>query len=316
MNWTASAGIAIFASWLVLALVVRQGHLPEDTPNQRSLHRKPVPRGGGIAIWAGMIAATVSFAPAQGWFAPLLLIIAVSWWDDRHGVPVALRLGAQIVSALAVLHLPGAGWSAVLALLAIVWMTNLYNFMDGSDGLAATMTVVGFGAYAFAGARAGMHDAPVSGAIAAATLPFFARNFPPARIFLGDVGAVPLGFMAAVLGIEGVETGAWPWWFPELVFLPFIADATITLLRRVAGGANVLRAHRDNYYQRLVRLGLGHRGTLLLYAALMLGSTASALAALLRGASAGPAVLALWFVGLMLLYSGIGYHWRKNQRFE
>jgi len=316
MSCAASAAIAIFASWLVLSLVARAGRLPEDTPNSRSLHREPVPRGGGIAIWAGMLAASIAFAPAQAWFAPLLLIIAVSWWDDRHGVPVTLRLGAQVVAALAVLHFPGAEWSAVLPLFAIVWMTNLYNFMDGSDGLAATMAIVGFGTYAVAGGRAELPDALVSCAIAAATVPFLVRNFPPARVFLGDVGAVPLGFMAAVLGIEGVETGAWPWWFPALVFLPFIADATITLVRRGASGANVLRAHRDNYYQRLVRLGLGHRGTLLLYAALMVGSAGSALAALLRSASAGPTVLVLWIVGLMLLYSGIGYHWRNNQRPE
>jgi UDP-N-acetylmuramyl pentapeptide phosphotransferase/UDP-N-acetylglucosamine-1-phosphate transferase len=185
--------------------------------------------------------------------------------------------------------------------------------MDGSDGLAAAMSVIGFGTYAWAAAIAGAPDALVSLAIAAATLPFLARNFPPARIFLGDVGAVPLGFMAAVLGLEGIGSGYWPWWFPPLVFLPFIADATATLARRLATGANVLRAHRDHYYQRMVRLGVGHQGTLVLYLGLMVGVAVSAIAALRRAPGEGAVVLALWTVGLLLLYAGIGYHWRKHQ---
>ena len=128
----------------------------------------------------------------------------MSHWDDRHGVSVALRLATQLFAALAWLGFPELGVPSLLAVLAIVWMTNLYNFMDGSDGLAAAMSVIGFGAYAWAAAIAGAPDALVSLAIAAATIPFLARNFPPARIFLGDVGAVPLGFMAAVLGLSGV----------------------------------------------------------------------------------------------------------------
>ena len=297
-------------------MVTRSGRLPQDTPNTRSLHDDPVPRGGGIAIWAGTVAATPLMTQPLPWLAPLLLVILVSHWDDRHGVSVALRLATQLFAALAWLGFPELGVPSLLAVLAIVWMTNLYNFMDGSDGLAAAMSVIGFGAYAWAAAIAGAPDALVSLAIAAATIPFLARNFPPARIFLGDVGAVPLGFMAAVLGLGGVGSGYWPWWFPPLVFLPFIADATVTLARRLATGANVLRAHRDHYYQRLVRLGVGHRGTWVLYSTLMFGTAVSAIAALRRAPAEGAAILALWSVGLLLLFAGIGYHWRKEQGLE
>ncbi|MEP6943690.1 MAG: glycosyltransferase family 4 protein [Betaproteobacteria bacterium] len=316
MSAIATVAIAIFVSWLVLLAVTRPGRLPQDTPNTRSLHQSSVPRGGGIAIWAGTLAASPLVAPPLPWLAPLLLVILVSHWDDRHGVSVALRLATQVFAALAWLGFPALGAPSLLAVLAIVWMANLYNFMDGSDGLAAAMAVIGFGAYAWAATIAGAPSAQVSLAIAAATLPFLARNFPPARIFLGDVGAVPLGFMAAVLGLDGIASGYWPWWFPPLVFLPFIADATITLARRLLTGCNVARAHRDHYYQRLVRLGLGHRGTLVLYVALMFGTALSAIAALPRNPVAGATILPLWTLGLLLLYVEIGYHWRNNQGIE
>jgi UDP-GlcNAc:undecaprenyl-phosphate/decaprenyl-phosphate GlcNAc-1-phosphate transferase len=316
MSAVSSIAIAIFTSWLALGFLRSPGRLPVDRPNARSLHRETVPRGGGLAIWAGVLAATAWLAQPLPWLAPLLLVIVVSLWDDRGGVPVWLRLVAQVVAALSWIGLPDVGIGTLLTIFALVWMANLYNFMDGSDGLAAAMTVVGFGAYAVAAVRAGAGDALVSLAIVAATLPFLARNWPPARVFLGDVGAVPLGFMAALLGITGTQAGYWPAWFPVLVFLPFIGDATITLVRRFASGDNILQAHRDHYYQRLVRLGLGHGGTLALYLALMLGAAVSAIAALQRPPAIGAAVLALWIVALLLLYAGIGYYWRCNQGLE
>jgi UDP-N-acetylmuramyl pentapeptide phosphotransferase/UDP-N-acetylglucosamine-1-phosphate transferase len=201
--------------------------------------------------------------------------------------------------------------AATLAV-AIVWVANLYNFMDGSDGLAGTMTVVGFGAYALAAFWAGSDRAPTLLALAAATLPFLLANWPPARIFLGDAGSVPLGFLAAVFGIEGWRQGWWPSWFPLLVFLPFVADASATLLRRLLRGEPAWQAHRDHSYQRLVQLGLGHAGTLALYAALMIGAAVSALAALARAPQAGWYLLAVWVAVLALLFGSVGYHWRTR----
>jgi UDP-N-acetylmuramyl pentapeptide phosphotransferase/UDP-N-acetylglucosamine-1-phosphate transferase len=316
MSAISTIAIAIFTSWLALVFLRSPGRLPADRPNARSLHREPVPRGGGLAIWVGVLAATVWLSQPLPWLAPLLIVVVVSVWEDRSGVPVWLRLTAQIVAALWWLGWRDFGIGTLLTVFAVVWMANLYNFMDGSDGLAAAMAVVGFGAYAIVAGRAGAADALVSLAIVAATLPFLARNWPPARVFLGDVGAVPLGFMAALLGIAGARAGYWPAWFPVLVFLPFIGDATVTLLRRVKSGDNLLNAHRDHYYQRLVRLGLGHGGALALYLALMLGTAVSAIAALQRPPAIGRAVLALWILALLLLYTGIGYYWRRNQGLE
>jgi UDP-N-acetylmuramyl pentapeptide phosphotransferase/UDP-N-acetylglucosamine-1-phosphate transferase len=316
MTFALPVGIAIFVSWLMLWLLLRTGRLPVDTPNERSLHRLPLPRGGGLAIWVGTLAGSIWLPQPQPWVAPLLLLVGVSLWDDRRGVSVALRLAAQLAAATGWLWLgaPGGAAGLPLVVLVIVWMTNLYNFMDGSDGLAATMTIIGFGAYAVAAGRTGLAEAPIMAAVVAATIPFLAFNRPPARIMLGDVGAIPLGFLAAVFGIGGWQARYWPAWFPLLVFMPFIADATLTLGRRLFSGAPVWRAHRDHYYQRLVRMGLGHGGTLAVYCALMLGTATSALAALVRAPDAGTTVLALWTATLLLLYAGIGYHWHRGNK--
>jgi UDP-N-acetylmuramyl pentapeptide phosphotransferase/UDP-N-acetylglucosamine-1-phosphate transferase len=191
-------------------------------------------------------------------------------------------------------------------------MANLFNFMDGSDGLALAMGLIGFGAYALAGSMAGGSDAPILWALIAAITPCLILNFPPARLFMGDVGAVPLGFVAATFGISGWHAGMWPGWFPLLVFLPFVADASVTLLLRLLRGATIWEAHREHFYQKLVQLGFGHRGTLMLYGALMLGTTASALLALARAPSSGPVLLALWSTVMALLFGAIGYYWHTR----
>ena len=237
-----------------------------DQPNERSLHERPVPRTGGIAVLAGIAGAVVLLKGA--YWLPLaltLVLAALSLVDDLRTMPTPVRLIAHLTAAAVLVG--SALWPAhplevVLLVLGITWITNLYNFMDGSDGLAGGMAVIGFGAYALAAYLAGNAGlAALCVAIAAAAAAFLAHNFPPARIFLGDVGSIPLGFLAGGLGLLGWRDGLWPLWFPVLVFGPFIGDATFTLARRLARRERVWQAHRDHYYQRLVRMGFGHRGT-------------------------------------------------------
>ena len=213
--------IAAVVSGIALHLLGRAG-LPFDRPNARSLHRGIVPRGGGLAIWLGWCAGIVWLPGVQPWLFPLVAIAIVSFFDDRRGIPALLRLFVQLTAAIAWLWLaapmPDLIVAAMMAV-AIVWVANLYNFMYGSDGLAGTMTVVGFGAYALAAFWAGSDRATTLLALAAATLPFLLANWPPARIFLGDAGSVPLGFLAAVFGIDGWRQGWWPLWFPLSRFL-------------------------------------------------------------------------------------------------
>jgi len=264
-------------------------------------------------LWLAVAVATLWLPEWLRWALPLAIVIAVSLWDDRRGVGVPMRLAAQAAAAIAWIGWTGPLPGVVLVLLmalAIMWMANLYNFMDGSDGLAAAMTLIGYAAYALAGWRANAAETPLMVAVAAATVPFLVINWPPARAFLGDVGAVPLGFLAALLGIAGWRAQWWPAWFPVLVFLPFIGDATVTLLRRLLKGNRVWEPHRDHNYQRLVRMGWGHSGTLALYSTLMLGTAGSALAALTRAPGVGYALLALWSGALIVLFASVGRDWR------
>jgi len=296
-----------------LIVLLRSGRLPSAHPNTRSLHRRPVPRGGGLALWAGWLAGTAWLAAPQPWLAPLLLIVAVSFWDDLFHVPAGARLLVHTMAAGTWVWLANAPVNPLAAIVAIAWMSNLFNFMDGSDGLAPAMALIGFGAYATAASMGGGEDAIFLWALVAAIAPCLVLNLPPAKLFMGDVGAVPLGFVAATFGISGWYEGTWPGWFPLLVFLPFIADATVTLVSRAFRGARIWEAHREHFYQKLVLLGLGHCGTLVLYGALMIGSAASALFALLRAPASGPSLLALWCAVMALLFGTIGYYWRARE---
>lgn len=207
----------------------------------------------------------------------------------------------QVLADLGVSHVDGI----------LLDLGYLYNFMDGSDGLAGGMACSGFLCYAIAAAFAGNTQfALLNLAIAAAAAGFLIHNFHPARIFLGDAGSVPLGFLAATLGLTGWQQCDWTWWFPLIVFAPFIVDASVTLARRLLSGARVWEAHRDHYYQRLVRLG-GHRRTALLEYALMAGSGALALWAMtLRGAMQYGVLAAITAVYLVLLVL-IERAWRR-----
>jgi UDP-N-acetylmuramyl pentapeptide phosphotransferase/UDP-N-acetylglucosamine-1-phosphate transferase len=252
-----------------------------DLPNERSLHAAPVPRIGGLVLVGVALAAAAAAAPTLRPFSLIAAAVAlVSAWDDRHGLPVSLRFAAHLAAAAgAVIVLPVAApaWLLVGLVLLLAWAMNLYNFMDGSDGLAGGMALFGFGALGV-GALASAPDMAVACfCIAAAAAGFLLHNFHPARVFLGDAGSIPLGFLAGSLGLAGWARGLWPAWFPLLVFSPFVVDATFTLAARVLRGSKPWQAHREHIYQRMVAGGLGHRHTALLWYALMAACAASAL---------------------------------------
>ena len=229
---------------------------------------------------------------------------------------------APLVSALVTLVLTLVAVSSagvallwfIPVLLFVVWMTNLYNFMDGSDGLAGGMALFGFSCYGVGAWLAGNElFALLNFSVAAAALVFLFFNFHPAKVFMGDAGSIPLGFMAAVLGVWGWQQGYWPFWFPPLVFSPFVADATVTLFKRARRGEKLSQAHRSHYYQRLVQMGCGHRNTALAEYGLMLLAGASALwGTSLHYAGQGSLLLAWSMVYLALMWR-IDKRWQKNQ---
>jgi UDP-N-acetylmuramyl pentapeptide phosphotransferase/UDP-N-acetylglucosamine-1-phosphate transferase len=250
-----------------------------DRPNERSLHAAPTPRGGGIAVvgailfaWLGLIVAGLVAPSLLAVVLGAALLAVVSWRDDVGGLPPAVRLAAQCIAVslvLGMLVLIGAetlsqGWLprwldlGVTALLWL-WFVNLFNFMDGIDGIAASeAAAIAIGLVLFAAVGVG-HDprlAILSATIAAAAFGFLVWNWAPARIFLGDVGSVPLGFLLGFLLLGVAADGHWK--IALILPLYFLADATITLLRRLARGERVWQAHRQHFYQGAVQRGLGH----------------------------------------------------------
>lgn len=243
-----------------------------------------------------------------------LILAAICFEDDRRGLPTGLRLAAQFVMAVAFAllftpQLPFTNMAA--AVLAIVWLCNLYNFMDGSDGLAGGMALIGFAIYGSAAWLAGDRAlALMNFSIAAAAFAFLLFNFHPARIFMGDSGSVPLGFLAAAFGLIGWQRELWPLWLPLLVFSPFIVDASATLIKRAVKRERVWRAHRDHYYQRLVRMGFGHGKTARLEYALMLAAGISALLA--RSHELPLILLAFWGLVYLLAMAAIDIRWSRT----
>jgi len=274
----AAAGtIACLGTRVLIPLLRRAAVL--DRPNERSSHAAPTPRGGGIALIAAILLSWLALI-AAGAVAPLLLVIlfgtallaAVSWIDDLRGLPPAIRLVAQLAAvglALGTLSVIGAPtlsqewlprWlDGVGSALLWLWFINLFNFMDGIDGLAGSEAVaISLGLLLFGefGAGENWGGAGLAATIAAASLGFLVWNWAPARIFLGDVGSVPLGYLLGFLLLGVAARGHWK--IAVILPLYFLADATLTLVRRLARGEPVWQAHRQHFYQRAVQRGLGH----------------------------------------------------------
>lgn len=270
--------LSFMIAYLLISWLVKGNTLKIlDIPNIRSLHSTPVPRTGGVGLILSIVIVWLLFSvslPLTLW-AGLGLIAFISFTDDVRSLPVAVRLLVHIIVAMifsAMLLLDVHHWGVVIGFgLAIVWMSNLYNFMDGSDGLAGGMAFIGFGYYGMAALLAGDSEfALINSCIMASAGAFLRFNFYPAQIFMGDVGAVPLGFLAAALGVLGWTKELWSLWLPLLVFSPFIVDATVTIVKRLFQGKKIWQAHREHYYQRVVQSGFGHRNTALWGYALML----------------------------------------------
>lgn len=314
MIWLAPA-LAYAACWLSLVWLLRRSQLPMDHPNARSLHTSPTPRIGGLGMMAGLLVGTIWLA--KGALLPVILgavaLAGISLLDDVRNLPILIRFVAHFIAAAACLLLVGLdNWALPVSMLAVVWMTNLYNFMDGADGLAGGMTLIGFGALALAALLGGASTlAALCAAIAAAAAAFLHFNFPPAKLFMGDAGSIPLGYLAGTLAILGIVQDIWPWWFPPLVFSPFIVDASVTLIRRGMRGEKIWRPHRSHYYQRVVMLGASHRQLALAAYALMLAMTAIAFAMLLAPQYAGWLFIIPILTYLFVILS-IDEHWQRS----
>lgn len=254
-----------------------------DIPNERSAHTTPTPRGGGVAIVLAFLGAAsllavqhiVDVAVVQALVGAGGLVAAIGFLDDHKPMPASWRLVAHFAAAAWVLmslnNLPQLDlaetsvrlrWPGyLLTSLFLVWLLNLYNFMDGIDGMAAGEAVtVGFAAallYSFDPATQTAWVLPAS--LAAAALGFLLWNWPPARIFMGDAGSGFLGIAFGVLSLHSASIDSkWPWVWIILLGV-FIVDASVTLLQRLRTGQRVHEAHRTHAYQNAAHFLGRHR---------------------------------------------------------
>jgi Fuc2NAc and GlcNAc transferase len=271
--------IAWIGTGLVRRVALRSGLL--DHPGERSSHTQPTPRGGGLAIviaffaalaWlllAGELPYPVAAAVAFGGLA----VAGIGFIDDRYSAPARLRLLVHLAAATGAVAAigavtfgagPAAAWESWLArgftVIAIVWAINLFNFMDGIDGIAGSeaffLAAAGAALNWYVGGDRGLTAAMAC--MAAANAGFLAWNWPPASIFMGDVGSGFLGFTLSALGLSGVKGAALPMEVWPILGGVFLVDATVTLVRRVADGHRWHEAHRMHAYQHLSRRFRAH----------------------------------------------------------
>jgi UDP-N-acetylmuramyl pentapeptide phosphotransferase/UDP-N-acetylglucosamine-1-phosphate transferase len=297
VSYTASI-LAVLIPAVIAAVVDRRLANPEsrwfigDKPNERSMHTGIIARTGGVGLLAGAlpVAMWASLREAAGGFsvalASTVLLAAVSLIDDRQGLPARVRLAVHLGAATIALLALGVPWAWLLpAALAVGWFINLYNFMDGLDGLAGGAAVAGFSGYAVVAWLSGDTElALASAAFVGGALGFLTLNWPPARIFLGDVGSTALGFTAAVIGVAGALRGVWPWWYPLAAFPMFVGDASVTLLRRALRREVLWQAHRSHLYQRAALAGLPKTIVAIIYGGVALLCSLGTAALLTSGA--------------------------------
>ncbi len=266
---------SLCATRLALWWLLRSAIL--DLPNERSSHKAPTPRGGGIGLLAGLLPAWAIFLPMvpeseRAAFLTVMIaalaLAALSFLDDRKGLPPLPRFAMQIVAVAGALSLlpddqlvlQGVAplWLDRAATgFAWLWFVNLFNFMDGIDGITGIEAAsIGLGLALVAWISGPYLGVGLGLAVAAAAMGFLVWNWSPAKLFMGDVGSIPLGFLIGWLLIQAACDGAWA----AAIVLPgyYWADATLTLLRRAVNGEKVWCAHRSHFYQRAVQAGASH----------------------------------------------------------
>ncbi|CAB3803177.1 glycosyl transferase [Pararobbsia alpina] len=313
-----SALLAFASSVVILLLLLKTGYawrLATDVPNDRSLHTRPTPRVGGWGITPASAVLILIFARSLWPLAVLALALGLlSHFDDRQGLSARYRFAGHVIAAIALVCVvppPYFGWLAIPVVFSLVWVSNLYNFMDGANGLAGGMAVIGFGCYSLSAGVRQPELAIAALIVACAALGFLLFNFPFAKVFLGDAGSIPLGFLAGGMGYWGWAAGAWAFWFPVFVFSPFIADASATLLKRLLRRERFWEAHRQHYYQRMIGMAGVHWPVVLQWYGLMVfGITLASYSRLLPGQWPF-AVLIGWMLFLVTLGWTVDRRWRR-----
>jgi Fuc2NAc and GlcNAc transferase len=275
-----TAVLSFFACVKAMRLAEKSNMIAQ--PGARQSHQQATPTGGGLGLIFAIIVTTLGLQlllslPGFWWqnmLPGILLLTLIGWRDDRISVSAVVRLAVQLIVSIWMI---GFGWSSfsingmgllAIAVVVTVWMMNLYNFMDGSNGMAGFQGV-------FAGLvmallfQTGGHQAMalIALIVAAACAGFLPLNFPQARVFMGDVASVPLGFIFASFIIYGIAVDVLSLPVSILIMSVFIVDATLTLLTRVFRKEQWYTAHAQHVYQRLIAHGWSHWQVLVVYQA-------------------------------------------------
>lgn len=264
--------LSFLLTWFLRRYAIKR-HLM-DMPNSRSSHVVPTPRGGGVAIVFCFLSAIfycyligdVQRPAFNTLFIGGLLVAGIGYWDDHLHIPAKWRILVHFGAAIWALFMIGGfpdllvgrfvwspGWLGYgVGIVSLVWLLNLYNFMDGIDGIAGVEAIsVAFCAAFILLVTGNAHESFLLMVLAAASLGFLIWNWPPAKIFMGDVGSGFLGFVLGVFALHTAGSGALSLWCWVILLAVFLVDATCTLLRRILRGDRFYEAHRSHAYQYL-----------------------------------------------------------------
>lgn len=292
-----------------------------DHPNHRSSHSEATPRGAGIvfvslflvAFWAAYGLNMIPASLFKAFIFPALIIAVLGYCDDIKGLPAKLRFAVQLSAAVIFLYLIH-GWilgfgavSLLLIMVALIWSTNLYNFMDGTDGLSSVEAITVYGVGGFLLWSQGAYSLALIAEILVATVTgFLVWNWPKARVFMGDSGSTLLGFLIVPLALVsyvdyGLSVFVW-----IILYLFFLMDTMLTLLRRLLHREKWYEAHRLHAYQRLYQAGYTHVHVLMVMIGLNLIFTMLALSIVFYSMSITMAFLVALFVYL-IFYAFVEY---------
>jgi Fuc2NAc and GlcNAc transferase len=294
-----------------------------DIPAERHSHTVPTPRGGGAGLVTALVLLSWLYCRDSGAMAfwshcalpGFVALSVVGWWDDRVSLSPVWRFIVQVLASSYMLWcgvsegLHSAPLTALLLGVSLVWMTNLFNFMDGSNGMAGFQGVFCGLILGWLFARGGDEDAAlVAFLLAAACLGFLPWNLGQARVFMGDVAGGSLGFAIASLLVYGVLKGSMSMPVAWLVMLVFLMDATLTLLARVIKGERWYNPHKQHLYQRLIARGWTHGRVLMLYQLINLVLVMPAIAVAVNY----PA-LAMLVASFLTLALALGWFWARKE---
>ncbi len=274
-----TAALSWYAVKHLIAMLIQRNIV--DTPNDRTLHHGIIPRGGGLAIIALLVLATLVVGFISGrvamFFAISISLLAwssLSWLDDQFDLSPRRRWLIQCVfavlsvitfGAVDIIHLSSERYlvlpllGAAFSVVGVLWLVNLYNFMDGMDGLAAAQTIIASATLSFWFWQYGDQGlAIICLVLAAASYGFLLWNWHPAKIFMGDVGSITIGAFFSTILLIAVSRYDFPVISFILLFAVFVADASVTILRRLFRREKIWLPHRSHYYQRLANMGFSH----------------------------------------------------------